>query len=127
MEPVFDFGLFELLALLAAAGVLRRRRDTILRFMPSWITARVGPRLDAWFDSTKGAVDGQSTSCICREKGRHRTRSARARARIGGRQANPAATRCAPGAHANHATSRSGASAGEGNGSFRAPAAGAAD
>jgi hypothetical protein len=63
MEPFVDFGLFEVLALIAGVGVIRRRKQQILR----WVLAPIArllrriirdpDRSDHW----KGAVDGEPT------------------------------------------------------------------
>ena len=63
MEPFIDFGLFEVLALIAGVGVIRRRKHQILRWMPAPIS-RVLRRIirdPDRSDHLKGAVDGKPT------------------------------------------------------------------
>jgi hypothetical protein len=63
MEPFFDFGLFEVLALIAAVGAIRRRKHQILRWLPARFLEllRYAMRDRHQSDELKGAFDGKPT------------------------------------------------------------------
>jgi hypothetical protein len=63
MEPFVDFGLFEVLALIAGVGVIRRRKQQILRWAPAPIAGLLRRiiRDPDRSDHLKGAVDGKPT------------------------------------------------------------------
>ena len=63
MEPFIDFGLFEVLAVIAGIGAIRRRKHQILRWVPAPILGvlRRIIRDSHRSDPLKGAIDGKPT------------------------------------------------------------------